>query len=246
MTPPPRATGFLDRSVRVDSKTYRYQIYVPRDYDRTRKWPAILFLHGAGERGEDGIFSTAIALGNAIRRKPDRYPVIAVFPQIPIGSSWSGEMEQVALATLNAAEEEFSIDPTRVALTGISMGGAGAWRLALHHPKRFRVVAPICGWIVPPSTLPDFAENIETLGIDPLSPYESVARALKAKPIWITHGAKDTTVPILESRQMHQALARSGAPVKFTELPDAGHNSWDVAYANEEFAAFLVGTEVSH
>ncbi len=74
-------TGFLDRIVTVGGSTYRYQVYVPQSYDQEASWPVILFLHGAGERGSDGIFQTEVGLGPAIRRRPDRYPAIVVFPQ---------------------------------------------------------------------------------------------------------------------------------------------------------------------
>lgn len=234
-------TGFLDRSLHFEGSEYRYQVYVPRHYDRSRDWPAILFLHGSGERGSDGLFSTAIGLGNAIRRDPDRYPAIVVFPQVPKGSSWSGRMERVALAALTRTIDEFSINRDRIALTGISMGGAGVWRLALHHPDRFQVIAPICGWVVPPATLPEFSEDLERLGLDADAPYDSLAKKLKSANIWIAHGAKDTTVPPSESRRMHEALERAGADVRYTEYPEAGHNAWDPSYMNDEFATFLSG-----
>lgn len=150
-------------------------------------------------------------------------------------------MERVALAALDRTIDEFRVDRERIALTGISMGGAGAWRLALHHPDRFRVIAPICGWVVPPATLPEFSEDLERIGLDAASPYDSVATKLKAADIWIVHGAKDTTVPPSESRRMHEALKRAGANVRYTEYSDAGHNAWDQSYMNDEFATFLTG-----
>jgi predicted peptidase len=232
-------TGFLDRTIDVGGRTRRYQIFVPRDYDAARRWPAILFLHGAGERGDDGIFPTAIALGNAIRRRPDLYPAIVIFPQTPKGSSWNEEMERAATSMLDATMRELSVDPDRIALTGISMGGAGTWRLALSDSRRFRAIAPVCGWIVPPASLPEFAEDLASREIDASDPYGSVAARLARSRIWITHGAKDTTVPVSESRAMQQALERAGADVRYSEFPEAGHNAWDPSYLDPAFARFL-------
>lgn len=148
-------------------------------------------------------------------------------------------MEQVAVAMLDETSRELSIDPGRVSLTGISMGGAGAWRLAIDYSERFRVIAPICGWIVPPPTLPEFFEDLSSRGIDPSQPYESVASRIGRCRIWLTHGGRDTTVPVTESRSIYEALRRQGADVRYTEFPEAGHNAWDLSYLNPDFAAFL-------
>ncbi|HEX7808464.1 MAG TPA: glycoside hydrolase family 3 N-terminal domain-containing protein, partial [Thermoanaerobaculia bacterium] len=130
-------TGFLDRTLTVGERTYPYTIYVPRNYDASRAWPVILFLHGAGERGSDGARATAIGLGNAIRFGPDRVPAIVVFPQVPQNERWLGEPADVAMMALDRTLAEFHTDPKRVYLTGLSMGGYGAWHLALAHPDRF-------------------------------------------------------------------------------------------------------------
>src|SRR5207248_5110555 len=83
-------TGFLDRTVTVAGQSYRYQVYVPADYLTKATWPVILFLHGAGERGADGLLQTTVGLGPAIRRDPKRFPAIVVFPQVPPDSQWVG------------------------------------------------------------------------------------------------------------------------------------------------------------
>ena len=134
----PAATGFLNRSVVVDGTTYAYQVYVPREYRPSTAWPIVLALHGAGERGSDGLLQTEVGLGSAIRRHAERYPAIVVFPQRDVDTNWQGPGAQLALAALDQSIAEFKTDPSRVYLTGLSMGGNGAWYLAFHHPDQRR------------------------------------------------------------------------------------------------------------
>jgi predicted peptidase len=142
-------TGFLDRAVAVGGQTYKYQIFVPPAYAPSQRWPVILFLHGAGERGSDGYFQTQVGLGAAIRQNAARVPAIVVFPQSTADSTWTGTLATVALASLDQTMREYQTDPARVYLTGLSMGGQGTWYIAYRNPKRFAAIAPICGWISP-------------------------------------------------------------------------------------------------
>lgn len=96
-----KETGFLDRVVTVDGARYPYQVYVPSNYDDTHEWPVILFLHGAGERGSDGLLQTTVGIGPAIRRNPERFPAIVVMPQAPLESFWGGPPGDAALAALD-------------------------------------------------------------------------------------------------------------------------------------------------
>jgi len=139
-----RETGFLDRSLRVDGASHRYQVYVPVEYDKSRRWPVILFLHGSGERGADERLQTEVGLGSALRRFPDRYPAIVVFPQAPADERWPGPASRIALAALEQTTKEFKIDPDRAYLVGISMGGNGAWYLAYRFADRFAAMVAIC------------------------------------------------------------------------------------------------------
>jgi predicted peptidase len=109
----------------------------------------ILFLHGAGERGSDGLLQTEVGLGTAVRRFAARYPALIVFPQARADSLWTGTMEDQAMAALAAVEREFRTDPRRVYLTGNSMGGYGTWHFALHHPGRFAALVVVCGGVMP-------------------------------------------------------------------------------------------------
>src|SRR6516162_5543550 len=112
-------TGFLDRTISVQGTTYKYQVFVPDDWSPKQKWPIILFLHGAGERGSDGLLQTLAGLPQAIRMDRSRFPTVVVMPQCPRESWWPApEMEAVALAALDAATNEFKGDPKRTYLTG--------------------------------------------------------------------------------------------------------------------------------
>ena len=130
-------SGFLNRTVSLDGIEYRYQTYVPLNYNSTEKWPVMLFLHGAGERGSDGLKQTQVGLGKAIRLNPERWQSIAVFPQVPAGESWQGIAGDIALAALDATIAEFSVDESRLYLTGISLGGNGTWYLGYQNTERF-------------------------------------------------------------------------------------------------------------
>ncbi|NNF04892.1 MAG: prolyl oligopeptidase family serine peptidase [Rhodothermales bacterium] len=225
------ATGFLDRSLELDGVQHRYQVFVPSDYDPERAWPVILFLHGSGERGTDGLFPTEIGLGSAIRRFSDRFPAIVVFPQVPLESNWI-ETAPVAMSALAHTESEFSTDPDRVYLTGLSMGGSGTWNLAYAHPERWAAVVPVCGWVRAVRDWPGVAPDSE-------DPYAAIAEKLADVPVWIFHGSDDRTIPVEESRQMLEALQEAGAPVSYSEFEGVGHDSWTLAYRSPDLATWL-------
>lgn len=230
-------TGFLDRTVTLEGGEYRYQVYVPSSYTPSHRWPIILFLHGAGERGRDGLIQAHVGLGAAIRQSPTRYPAIVVFPQAPNDSLWVGATARAAMSALEKTEKEFQTDPDRVYLTGLSMGGNGTWYLAYRSPSRFAAIAPICGWVSPFSP---WVRNVETVvPADAGPPFEALARRLSGVPVWIFHGEQDGAVPVGESRQAAAALTSIGAAVQYSELPGTGHNSWDAAYGSTKFATWL-------
>src|SRR4051812_28345459 len=116
-------TGFLDRSITVSGKSYHYQVYVPADYASKPTWPAILFLHGAGERGDDGLLQTNVGLAPAIRQNPSRYPAIVVFPQVPRDSQWVGTPADMAVPARPETPGEFQPHPAPGDLPGFVIGG---------------------------------------------------------------------------------------------------------------------------
>jgi predicted peptidase len=229
-------SGFLDRSVWVSGDTLPYQVYVPADYSDADRWPVILFLHGAGERGTDGLRQTVAGLAPAIRNDPERFPAIVVFPQAPPDSTWSGVPARAAMAALDSVMARYSIDPDRVYLTGLSMGGNGAWRLGYRHPERFAAIAPICGWV---TDHPGFPTSDPVTDPAHGDSFEALADRLRAMPIWIFHGEVDQAVPVSESRQAAAALEAAGSTARYTEIPGTGHNAWDPAYASHEFTDWL-------
>ena len=229
-------TGFLNRTIEVEGVSHRYQVYVPAEYTRARRWPVILFLHGSGERGRDGILQTSLGLGEGIRRHAERWPAIVVFPQAPPGHRWHGKIAHLALATLDRTLREFKTDPARVYLAGLSAGGNGVWNLAYRTPERFAALVAICGWVQP---TPERPEAI--LPPDSGPPYPVVARRIRTLPVWIWHGDADSVVPVEESRRMAEALRAAGSEVSYTELPGVGHESWVQAFDSPELAKWILG-----
>jgi predicted peptidase len=223
-TAPPAAqtaavvTGFLFTSVRVAEYDYKYVVYVPREFSRSRKWPAIVFLHGAGECGVEGLRQVSQGLGTAILANPAKWPFVVVMPQKPeVRQAWE-DHDKAVLAMLDAAIAAYSIDPDRVYLTGLSQGGHGTWAIAARHPDRWAAIAPICGYGDP----------------------AQLAGPLKSMPIWCFHGEADTAVPVAQSVGMIEALKALGASPKYTSYPGVGHNSWDKAYRDEPLAAWFL------
>ena len=226
-------TGFFDRSVVDGGVRYPYQVYVPPGYDAAKRWPVVLFLHGAGERGNDGLLQTTVGIGPAIRRNPERFPAIVVMPQAPLDSFWGGPPGDAALVALDRTCEELAVDHDRVYLTGLSMGGHGSWILGYHHPQRFAAMVVICGFVGDRPNRPSIVPS------GPGTPYERVAERLRDMPIWIVHGDVDAAVPVDESRKIAAALRARGAPVHYTELPGTNHDSWTAAYGSESIVRWL-------
>lgn len=201
-----------------------YLLFLPQGYgaDPAKRWPLILFLHGAGERGTN-VWLVAKHGPPKIDATQANLPFIVVSPQCPDGKIWS---DDVLLALLDEIENQYAVDPHRIYLTGLSMGGFGTWSLGLSHPERFAAIAPICG------------------GGDFITPYlaqDQHKAALNSLGIWAFHGGKDPVVPPVESQRMVNYLKQLGVPeVKLTVYPDAGHDCWTQTYANPElFAWFL-------
>lgn len=233
-------TGFLDRWMDVEGASYRYQVYVPAAYPSDGEWPLILFLHGHGERGHDGLIQTEVGLGSAVRRHADRFPALVVFPQLPPApddslTTWQGLGERIAVTALERTLDEFDADRERVYLTGMSVGGHGAWSLARAQPDRFAALVVVCGWVDAHGGWPGVFDAATP------DPYARLAERLRDVPVWLFHGEADPAVPVEESRRMHAALEAAGADVRYTELPGTGHNAWDPAYHSQALAEWLLG-----
>ncbi|MFZ2322510.1 MAG: prolyl oligopeptidase family serine peptidase [Ignavibacteriaceae bacterium] len=185
-----------------------YLLYLPQEYaDSDKEFPLVLFLHGAGERGDD-LEKVKIHGIPKLINEGKEFPFIVVSPQCPENMFWSTD---ILSALLDEIEANYRVDKNRIYVTGLSLGGNGTWSLALAEPHRFAAIAPVCGWSV-----------------------LSVACTIKHLPIWVFHGAKDTVVPISASEQMVERLKSCGSNVKFTVYPEATHDSWTETYNNEE------------
>ena len=227
-------TGFLNRTVTLSGTTYRYQVFLPADWTGKKKWPVILFLHGAGERGDDGLAQTEVGIGGAIRLHPDRFPAVVVMPQCRKDARWTDPaMEAQALAALDQSVKEFHGDLDRVYLTGLSLGGYGSWALAAKYPGKWAAAVVVCGGIRRP-------RDSQAPEEDGKNSYAEAARKIGAKlPVWVFHGGADPTVPVTESRKMVEALKALGSDVKYTEYEGVLHNSWDKAYSEPDLATWL-------
>lgn len=190
---------------------YQFDLAFPKDYaSDKRRFPLLLFLHGVGERGEDLSLVRRHGpplLASSKPRPVFLEPFLVLSPQCPSDESWSPPL---LVGLLDDVIGKFAVDPRQVYLTGISMGGYGAWQLVLQAPERFAAVAPICG------------------GGDP-----SRAGQLKGVPVWIFHSAADTVVPVGESDKMFDALAACAAEVTYTRYQARSHEqTWQEAYAH--------------
>lgn len=190
-----------------------YLLYLPEDYLTSQKdFPLILFLHGAGERGNDVSKVEIHGPPKLIAKEGKSFPFVIVSPQCPKEDWWtSGKQLDILNAFLDDILENYRIDKDRIYLTGLSMGGYGTWSLAAAHPDRFAAIAPICG-----------GGNTWD------------ARRVANLPVWVFHGAKDQVVPIEKSEIMVAALEKAGGSVEFTVYPEAGHDSWTETYNNPD------------
>ena len=206
-------TGFLDRK----TADLNYVVYVPQGLDRVGS-PVILFLHGYGESGRDGLRQTLIGLPQAIRADRSRWPFLVVAPQKPeFKDLWILYKDAIDVM-LEDVEKEFQPDPKRRYITGLSQGGRGTFDLATRLKWNFAAAAPICGWT---------------------EPEESVER-LSSMPIWAFHGDLDEAVKFHSGQKAVEMLSGKGCNATFTLYEGVGHNSRDKAYQESELPAWLM------
>ncbi len=195
-------------------ETVRYQLFLPSFFEKGKPLPLMLFLHGAGERGEDLDKVKQWGPPRFLPERPD-FPFIVVSPQCPKGQWWDLD---VLSALIDQIERTHAIDSDRIVVTGLSMGGYGSWGLAAATPERFAAIAPVCG------------------GGDP-----ETADSLVGIPVWNFHGSADRVVPEQKSLQMVAAiLAAGGERVKHTSYPGVGHDSWRQAYSGDQLWNWLL------
>jgi len=220
---------FVQRSLSLHGKTYRYQVFVPDGWTAAHAWPMVLFLHGSGERGSDNHSQLSQGLPPWLKEHGEDFHAVVVIPQAPDDSAWNGGIEQMALQALNNSIKAWHGDRRRLYLTGLSMGGYGSWQIALDHPGMFAAAAIICGGIGHPRD--DDPLHVEGIPAMVTDPYAWVAAHVGKLPVWIFNGAIDDVVPPAESHRMHAALQVRGDEVRYTEFPGVGHAAWPAAYA---------------
>jgi acetyl esterase/lipase len=229
-------TGFLNRTVEVKGARYRFQVYLPESFrrDDRKQWPVILFLHGRGERGAEGMWQTQFGLPEALRDHPERWPFVVVMPQCPLSNFWTDpKMLEMAIAALDEETREFHLDTERTYLTGLSMGGYGSWELTRLYPRRWAAVA-IAGGGVFWSYAPERWQQQATLPAQ-------YARAAGRTPVWLFHGSDDNVVIPRQSELMFDALKASGGHVRLWVYQGLKHDCWTRAYNEPELPRWLLG-----
>jgi dienelactone hydrolase len=232
---PPQDTGFLNRKIELHGNTYRFQVYLPEEWrhDDGKQWPIILFLHGRGERGSEGMWQTQIGIAEAVRNHPDRWPFVIVMPQCPQNAHWTDPaMLELAMASLDQESAEFHGDATRTYLSGLSMGGYGAWELARLHPHRWaaiEIAASGVFWSYEP-------ERWQEASVLPAE----YATALGRTPIWLFHGTLDTVVVPRQSELMFDAFKASGGDIRLWLYQGLAHDCWTRAYDEQELPRWLL------
>ncbi len=216
-----------------------YRLLLPKNYDATKKYPLVLFLHGSGERGNNNeaqlVHGSGLFLDETVMEK---YPSIVVFPQCAANSSWAkidvkGDIPNrrefiyyedaeptkdmlLLEGLLKELKKTYKLDKSKIYVGGLSMGGMGTFELVRRNPKMFAAAFPICG------------------GANP-----KIASKLKRLDWWVFHGEADTVVPEKYSAGMVQAMKSLEVDVKYSVYPGVGHNSWDNAFAEPELLSWL-------
>lgn len=200
-----------------------YLLYLPRSYEKDldANVPLIIFLHGAGERGTNLSHVGRHGLVSEVAKQGGDFPFIMVAPQCPTETTWDFLLDELD-CLLKELLTIYSIDKTRIYLTGLSMGGYGTWHWGVRQPHAFAALIPICGGT---RSLLGFPERIAIL---------------RHVPIWVFHGADDQLVPVRESEKLVSILQNEAAPVRFTKYQGVGHHCWNRAYREPELFSWLL------
>lgn len=215
-------------------EVFHYRLLKPAKIEAGKTYPLILFMHGAGERGDDNVKQLMyLPTWLAEPEARAKYDCFVLVPQCRSKRWWTipralrkdkdadpldpaSADVGVADAILQKTLSEEPIDKSRIYLTGISMGGYGSWALAAHHPDLFAAVVPVCG-----------------------GGSTANAEILKNIPLWVFHGGADPVVPADQSRQMIEAIKQAGGKPKYTEFEGVGHDSWTPAYRESEALSWM-------
>jgi predicted peptidase len=182
-----------------------YLLFLPADYEKnpTTRWPLILYLHGGSLRGTDIESVRTLGLSRKLESKR-AFPFIVVSPQCPPGEIWT-DVEALQ-ALLDHIQTTYRIDPTRIYVTGHSMGGRGALYLAYRLPERFAAV----------------------VALSPLSPITAWGEKLAKTPIWIFHGEADAIAPVADTKELSRSIEAAGGHPRVEILPKRDHFILDI------------------
>ena len=195
---------------------FGYAKYLPKDFDANKKYPLVIFLHGAGERGEDLDVAMRHGFMKHVREDGKEYPFIFIAPQCPDDKYWGCYTESL-LAFIDSVISDLPVDKKRIYLTGLSMGGTGTFMLAMAAPEKFAAIAPIAG-----------SGICWNAGI------------IKDIPTMIYHGDCDDIVPITESMTMVREINRKGGNAQIKICYGVGHWAWEQAYSDDEFLEWML------
>lgn len=209
-------TGFVTRTIESRGGDRVYQVFIPHDYTPMKQWPVIIFLHGLGEAGTDGRKQTTVGLGPEIARRRGEFPAIVIFPQVQ-GDWRAPQKMEFVIRILDQTARQYSIDPRRVSVTGLSTGGYGTWNLVSTYPERFSAAVPIAAY-----------------------PALDRVPSLTRVPVWAFHNANDPVVSPGGTRAMIDALKQAGASVRYTEYSKIGHDAWTRAYRDQELLEWML------
>jgi predicted peptidase len=207
---PPQATDAKDL------QPIKYWLFLPANYVTKEAWPLMLFLHGAGERGDDIELVKQWGPPKRVIENPE-FPFILISPQCQSGKRWNPDYLPTLAHLVDELAGKLRVDKERMYVTGLSMGGRGTWGMITKYPKLFAAAAPICG-----GGNPELAPRVKNI------------------PIWAFHGDADRTVPLAENQEMVEAVNQSGGEAKLTIYPGVGHNSWSETYANPKLYEWLL------
>lgn len=221
--------GFIAGSYRSPSgEAMEYRLFVPPDYDAARKYPIVLWLHGAAGRGSDNF--SQLSGGNSpgshfwtTPKNQAKYHAFVLAPQVDAGKGWARPHTntppvaiRLALEILNKIEQLYDVDRAREYVVGQSMGGEGVWAALSIAPQRFAAAIALCGY----------------------GDAYMIPRVAKV-PVWIFQGEEDPLVPVTRARQWVAELRKAGGTSQYTEYPSMGHNVWDVAFSEPGLAEWL-------
>ncbi|PZC52050.1 MULTISPECIES: prolyl oligopeptidase family serine peptidase [unclassified Mesotoga] len=203
-----------------------YFLSLPRQYaSEEADWPLILFLHGAGERGDNLQLLRKHGIPRIVSEMAD-FPFITISPQCPENDWWLNRLQDLKFL-LDTVVKQYRVDTSKMYLTGLSMGGFGTWHMAVEYPDLFAAIAPVCGG-----------------GLGILGFPERVLE-IKDLPIWAFHGGKDNIVSVEESRTLIRTLKDAGGKPMLKIYPEAGHDSWTETYSDPELYEWFMSNRKS-